>query len=106
MEFKIPIWLGSKVICSIEKQFVDFDNCLTTPQSVLTGVPQGSILGPLLFILLLNDIEDGLPKCNIMLYADDAVLFTSSKNSSDIKEDLNLDSIHINRWFIDNNLIK
>ena len=40
-----------------------------------------------------------------MLYADDAVLFTSSKISSDIEEDLNLDSIHINRLFIDNNLI-
>ena len=53
----------------------------------------------------MNDIEDGLQKCNIMLYADDAVLFTSSKNSSDIEEDLNLDSLHINRWFIDNNLI-
>ena len=53
----------------------------------------------------MNDIEDGLQKCNIMLYDDDAVLFTSSKNSSDIEEDLNLDSLHINRWFIDNNLI-
>ena len=87
------------------KQFVDFDNCLSTPQSVLTSVPQGSILGPLLFIFLMNNIEDGFQKCNIMLYADDAVLFTPSKNSSDIEEDLNLDSLHINRWFIDNNLI-
>ena len=53
----------------------------------------------------MNNIEDGLKKCNIMLYADDAVLFTPSKNSSDIEEDLNLDSLYINRWFIDNNLI-
>ena len=53
----------------------------------------------------MNDIKDGLQKCNIMLYADDAVLFTSSKTSSDIEEDLNLDCLHINRWFIDNNLI-
>ena len=41
-----------------------------------------------------------------MLYADDAVLFTSNNKACNIEKDLNLDIIHINRWLNENNLIK
>ena len=45
-------------------------------------LPQGSILGPLLFIFFINDVPKVIKHCRIGLYADDTVLMYSSKNTS------------------------
>ena len=60
-------------------------------QSVLCGVPQGSVLGPLLFVILMNDLETVLDKCKIILYADDTVLSTSNNDMNLIVSELNHD---------------
>ena len=87
------------------KQYVELENILSESQAVVSGVPQGSILGPLLFILLMNDIETNLEKCQIILYADDTVLFTSDINSVIIESNLNSDLVKISSWFNQNNLV-
>ena len=49
----------------------------SSPETVQIGVPQGSILGPLLFTLYINDLPDYLEHCDVTLYTDDTVLFIS-----------------------------
>ena len=50
---------------------------LSRPFDVPSGVPQGSHIGPLLFILFINDIVNFLPECNILMFADDLKIFST-----------------------------
>ena len=61
------------------KQYVAIDRQSFETHAILCGVPQESILGPLMFILIINDIESNLKLCNISLYADDTVLFYATE---------------------------
>ena len=61
------------------QQFVEYE-------SIITGVPRGAILGTLLFILLMNDLDLVLEKCNI---ADDALIYRSNSFIEKIENDLN-----------------
>jgi len=64
--------------------------------SVLSGVPQGSVLGPLLFLLYVNDIPDTI-KCNIKMFADDTKLWKKIESEADIC-DLQADLKHLEEW--------
>ena len=58
---------------------------------VNAGVPQGSILGPKLFLLYTNDLPDNVI-CNIATYADDSTLYSTSDQVSDLCQQLELAS--------------
>ena len=65
-------------------QRVVLDNCTSDVVAVLSGVPQGSILGPLLFVLFINDIFCNIDEnSHIGLYADDTKLWRKIATSSD-----------------------
>ena len=73
--------------------------------SVSSGVPQGSILGPLLFITFFNDIKDNISKCDVFQYADDTVLLFADKNIQNIEDTLNMDMKSVGSYCDQNELL-
>ncbi|CAB4016557.1 Hypothetical predicted protein [Paramuricea clavata] len=56
-------------------QIVDYQGTFSDQEAVTVGVPQGSFLGPLLFVLHVNDLPSVIRHCQILMYADDTVVF-------------------------------
>ena len=77
---------------------------LSDPCDISSGVPQGSILYPLLFVLFVNDIPSVLDGCNILMYADDTVLCYSARDADEIGRTLTKDLNLVRDWLLDNNL--
>ena len=80
-------WLISYL--SNRKQAVKIDQTLSSFQTITCGVPQGSILGPLLFLIYINDIHVSSPQVKFHLFADDTCIFHSSKDATTLQRDLN-----------------
>ena len=66
-------------------------------------VPQGSILGRLLFLLYINDMPQALD-CDLFLFADDTCLLFQLKDLEQIKQELTKNFFNICDWFVDNKL--
>ena len=89
----------------LRKQIVHFNGVLSEPNPINTGVPQGSILGPLLFLIFFNNMHSPLRHCKILTYADDTVILTSSNDIDAIQDSLSQDLDNLSHWFRDNELI-
>ena len=94
--------MGNSIINWIEQWLTDrrqrvvVDGEVSSWKSVLSGVPQGSVLGPILFLVYIDDLEEGVTG-NIMKFADDTKLFRKTKEIGD-KQKLQDDIDKLVRW--------
>ena len=82
---------------------VNLGNAFSQPACVSSGVPQGSILGPLLFLIYSNDVSQAV-EYNLFLYADDTCLVCQHEDINEIEKQLNKDFENICDWLADNKL--
>ena len=82
-------------------QLVSMDGHLVDPLPVNIGVPQGSILGPLLFLLFLNDLPTATKSCDINMFANDAEIDSATKPecSAELEFNVNSDLCKVKQYF-------
>ena len=86
--------------------FTDFGDSYSRVFSIERVVPQGSISGPLLFFIFINDLFSSYQLLKFCTYAEDTSLLCSSKNIYEVIGKLNIELSKINRLFVVNQLIK
>jgi hypothetical protein len=89
---------------SNRKQYVSYNNFSSSLMNVTCGVPQGSILGPLLFILYINDIVNCSSVLYFVLFADDTNIFYSNNSHIDLMRIINTELVKLLDWFRSNKL--
>ena len=96
-------WLKSYL--SNRKQFVSINGSESSMQLMEHGVPQGSILGPLLFIIYINDIPEIAQFAKFILYADDANIILTADTIEQINEQLEILSENLLKWVTSNGFV-
>ena len=89
---------------SNREQYVVFQSSCSSKSKITCGVPQGSILGPLLFLVYVNDIIRVSPLLTYILFADDTNIFFSLKNHQTLVTIMNSELSKISSWFKCNKL--
>ena len=86
-------------------QSVKYNQDISSNLAIGHGVPQGSILGPILFVIYINDLPQCLMKSAIGMYADDTVIYFSATSPGLIKQVLQNDLIYVEQWLQENKLV-
>ena len=86
------------------KQMVKLGNIFSESKTIMCGVPQGSVLGQLLFLIYVNDIYISTNKLDFDLFADDTALYLSDKDIYNLEEKINTERLKITEWLEINKL--
>ena len=95
-------WLESYL--NNRQQCVQVGNQISSFLPIKCGVPQGSVLGPLLFLVYINDIANSSKLIQFQLFADDTCIFYSHKNKIVLENTLNSELAKVSNWLIANKL--
>ena len=85
-------------------QYVQVGETVSTTKTMTCGVPQGSVLGPLLFLIYVNDVYKSI-KADIRLFADDTNIFIKERDPNLLKERAETEFNKLNKWFFDNKIV-
>ena len=78
---------------------------MSQPRNVQLGIQQGSILGPQLFSLYVNDLPSSVKNGRVMMYADDTMILYSATSGTEIQSRLNEDLHNVSHWLKENRLV-
>ena len=90
---------------SQRSQKTSVGDALSSKRNVTIGVPQGSVLGPLLFLVFINDLPLSVKYSNTILFADDTAIYFSGKNCNEIQSKMNEDLALVKKWLNDHRLM-
>ena len=90
---------------SNRKQFVSLGNTKSDEMPIHCGVPQGSVLGPILFLMYINDFQNSSNIFDFHLFADDSNLFYKNKNLHSLETIVNYQLQQVNSWLCANKLL-
>ena len=105
-------YYGIRVVCtdlfksywSDRKQFVSINGYNSDLMTVDCGVPQCSVLGPLLFLIYINDLRKAIQYCKVHDFADDTNLFHRSKSVKNLNKQISRDMKLLNNWLSANKI--
>ena len=86
------------------KQFVSIDNIDSQLKDVIYGVPQGSVLGPLLFLIYINDLHKAIKYSTVHHFADDTNLLYTNKSLKSIHKKMKIDIKLLVQWLLANKI--
>jgi hypothetical protein len=104
LNLSLPLYNWLKAWLSNRRQFVAYDDCNSDYFPADCGVPQGSVLAPLLFLIFINDLPSVIKHCTIKIFADDVKLYLPIKSHSDYVL-FNEDIISFFNWCIENRML-
>ena len=102
--FPLSNLLGSHPISTNGKQYCKVTGVSSKTEEIKCGVPQGSCLGTLLFLIYTNGLPFSLKKVKVTMYADDTSISYPSKSMEDINQTLNNELGHLTQWLQGNKL--